>query len=564
MLRCSTRLSLALGLLFLAACTSGPAPGGPSAAQPGARAPKTLTIAVQREPATFEGYTERGTESGAGIAMDIAHNRLVVRNDKGTYVPQLAVEQISVEKGTWRVNPDGTMETTWRIHPNVKWHDGSPFTSADLLFAFTLSQDPELPVPNATELRQMESASTPDPSTLVVRWGKTYVRANQAPGLIPRPRHLLEDLYRSDKAAFVNSPLFSTEFVGLGPYRMARWERGSHIEFTPFADYFLGSPPLDSVVVRYIGDPNTMVANILSGAVDVILPPSADIDAALEVQRRWEGTGNQVRFNITDDVRRLQLQFVPEFARPNNAITNRSVRQALYHGIDRQSLADVLTNGQAPLADSWIPPNHELRPQVEASIPKYPHDLARAQQLLAQAGWVRGADGTLAHSQSGERFETELWTTVGTGTEKEAHILADGLKAVGIRLNVYVLPAALAQDREQQSKFPFASLTDPRWDSLYDQLLDSRSIPTAENRWSGRNRGGYANPNYDAIVDRLRVTIELRDQAALHRQLLEVGMGDVATIPLYWVVDPVFVLKGTRGPIEAVRGGWNFFAWDKL
>ena len=555
-------------LLILVACTPQPqSPGAsdspPQAAAPQARAPKILTIAAQREPTTFEGYTEQGIQSGAGIAMDIAHNVLVVRNDQNAYVPQLAVEQLSVEKGTWRVNPDGSMDTTWRIHPNVKWHDGTPFTSADLLFTFEIAKDSDLPVPNASSLRQMESATTPDPYTLVIHWPRTYVRANEALGLIPRPKHLMEDLYRTDKNAFVNSPLFSTEFVGLCPYRLARWEPGSHLEFSPFNDYFRGRPPLDSVVIRYIADANTMVANILSNTVDVIVPPSTDVEGAAEVQRRWEGTANRVQFNVTGDVRRMQLQVQPEYAQPRGVMTNRAFRQGLMHAIDRQSLAEAMTQGRSPTADSWIPPTDALRSQVESAIPQYPYDPARAQAALADAGWVRGSDGVLTNRQSGERFSAELWTSPGTGVEKESYIIADGVKAVGMNLGVYVIPPARAQDRELQAKVPFAILSDPRWEILWEELLHSSGIPTAENRWSGRNRGGYNNPAYDAIVDRLRVTIDPQQRIDLHRQLLQEGMGDVATIPLYWVVDPLFVREGIQGPLEAKRGGWNFFEWNK-
>jgi peptide/nickel transport system substrate-binding protein len=557
-------------VMILSACTQQPqSPSAPSAgggsqpSQPQARAPKVLTVAAAREPTTFEGYTEQGIQGGAGIAMDIAHNLLVVRNDKNVYVPQLAVEQLSVEKGTWRLNPDGSMDTTWKIHPNVKWHDGTPFTSADLLFTFQIAKDPDLPVPNAASLRQMESATAPDAQTLIIHWPRTYVRADEALGLIPRPKHLLEDLYRNDRNAFVNSPYFSTEFLGLGPYRLTKWEPGSHLEFTAFNDYFRGRPPLDTVVVRYIADPNTMVANILSGTVDVIVPPSTDVEGAAEVQRRWQGTPNKVHFNVTGDIRRMQLQVQPEFAQPRGVMTNRAFRQGLMHAIDRQAIAEAMTQGRSPIADSWMPPNEGLRPHVENAIPQYPYDPTRALARLEEAGWVRGSDGVLANRQTGERFSAELWTSPGTGVEKESYIIADGVKVVGMQLGVYVIPPARAQDRELQAKVPFAILSDPRWELLWEELLHSSGIPTEANRWSGRNRGGYNNPAYDAIVDRLKVTIEPSQRIELHRQLLQEGMGDVATIPLYWVVDPVFIREGVNGILEGSRGAWNFFEWNK-
>ena len=87
------------------------------------------------------------------------------------------------------------------------------------------------------------------------------------------PRHLLEEAYRTDKQSMIHSPLLSSGFVGLGPYRIARWDDGVELQFDRFDGYYLGRPPLDTVVVRYIKDGNTMVANILSGTVDVVVPP---------------------------------------------------------------------------------------------------------------------------------------------------------------------------------------------------------------------------------------------------------------------------------------------------
>src|SRR6185436_20893684 len=105
---------------------------------------------------------------------------------------------------------------------------------------------------------------------LEVHWSAPFVDADQGPGLAPLPKHLLEEAYRTDKASFSASPYLSAEFVRLGPYKLTRWERGSHLELARFEGYWRGVPPLDTVVVRFLNDPNTMVANVLAEAVDVV------------------------------------------------------------------------------------------------------------------------------------------------------------------------------------------------------------------------------------------------------------------------------------------------------
>ncbi len=574
MLRAGRGAARVLGLMvpllvLVGACApqSTPAQPGPGATErtEAARRPKVLTIGIQREPPSFNPYLSQGgsTTGGATQVFLIAHDYLIMEADRvaGKWEPRLATEHVSVEQGTWRVNPDGTMDTTWTLRPNVKWQDGAPFTSADLLFTFTVYKDPEVPTSIGGPLARMASASAPDPLTFSVHWSSIYVRANEAPGLIPIPRHLLEELYRTDKANLANSSRFTTEFIGLGPYRLTDWQHDVHMEFTRFDDYFRGRPPFDTVTVRFMGDTNTLVANILAGVIDIVLPTGVDLEAALEVRRRWEGTGNQVFTNLSSGVRHLEIQFRPEYAQPRNGLPVRAVRQALYHAIDRQTLSDVLNQGLAPIADSWIPPTHELRPQVEAAIPQFPYDLRRAQQLMAEAGWTPGPDGILVHGPSGERFAIDLYGSQGSRTDKEEPIIADGWKAVGAQVGQFSIPAALGSDREYRSKLSGVNLSGGvGFDDFTSDRLHSKFISSEATRWNGGNRGGYNNPAVDAILDRLVVTVAPEERLRLHRELLGEQMGDVALMPLYWQVDPALALNGVRG-FDLTT--WNFFAWDK-
>src|SRR5688500_6105996 len=132
-----------LVLIALTACApSTPANPARSAERPAA--PKILTIAIQREPNILHRTLSTGVPSVGGVnqTFHIPHDHLVVANDTNGFQPVLATDNISVERGTWRVNPDGTMETTWKLHPNVKWHDGVPFTAEDMVFSLHVYKDP--------------------------------------------------------------------------------------------------------------------------------------------------------------------------------------------------------------------------------------------------------------------------------------------------------------------------------------------------------------------------------------------------------------------------------------
>lgn len=529
--------------------------------QQDATRPATLVIGIQREPDDLIGIGGSRVFGGADQVRSIVHNRLAIENDRGEFEPELAAEQISVDKRTWRVNADGTMDTTWRLRPNIKWHDGTPFTSEDVVFSLALLKDPEIPLNTRGRPDLMERITGDDPLTFVIHWSQPFAYANRADAVRSLvPKHLLEGLYQEDKSKFVNSPLFTTDFVGLGPYRLERWERGSHMDLIRFDGYYQRTPGLDRIVVRFLGDANTMVANILSGTVDVLLPDGVDVQAALEVRQRWEGTGNSVRFELNGGLAHLEIQHRAGLARPTNGLRNLTVRRALYHALDRKTIVEVMVHDLAPMADSWFPPSHYLRSEVESAISQYPYDRLRAQQLLREAGWNPAADGILVDSATGQRFETELWTAESP-VERVLSIMSDAWKAVGVRAATNVIPPTRIGDREYALSYPGGLVQSPPAGVFYEDRIHSKLISGPSNRWSGRNRSAYENPRVDSLLEQLAATIESRRQISLHRELLQEALGDLAIMPLYWEVVPVLAVSGVKG----IKGDdtWNISEWRK-
>src|SRR5207249_3212316 len=104
-----------------------------------------------------------------------------------------------------------------------------------------------------------------------ITWRQLYYRANilRFSDLDPLPRHILEPKLRADKAGFSTGPEWTTDWIGSGPFRLERWELGSRVIARAFADWVLGPPKIATLDIRFIPDPNTIVANLLAGELDV-------------------------------------------------------------------------------------------------------------------------------------------------------------------------------------------------------------------------------------------------------------------------------------------------------
>src|SRR5262249_2112998 len=142
---------LAAGLLsaatLLLACNPAAQSPNQSAEPSKPAAPKILNIAVEEQPTSVVLYGrpgEGGSTSATWERWFIFHGGLTLSDDAGNPVPSAAAKVPSLQDGDWKVNPDGTMEVTWKIRPDVYWHDGTPLTADDFALGFEVIRDPKL------------------------------------------------------------------------------------------------------------------------------------------------------------------------------------------------------------------------------------------------------------------------------------------------------------------------------------------------------------------------------------------------------------------------------------
>lgn len=402
--RGSIGILIAALALLASGCAPAPTPAGPQGA-PGAQ-PQTasspsgrpLHAGMATEP-TVIGSKFGGGGSGATDFPFVFHAQLTQFDPNGVPVPILAQEAPSVEQGSWRLFDDGRMETTYRLRPNLTWHDGTPFTSEDVVFTWRAIMNPALPALDRQPEKYIDDVEASDPQTILVRWGRPYIYANVW-DLQPIPRHILGPLV-TDPHAFGNATYWTTGWVGLGPYRLTEWAPGSHVRGEAFLNFALGAPRIRSVIVHIVPDANQAVAQMLAGVIDVTLGSLIRPDEGVIIKEQLEPRREASLVTIPTKMRHGVFQFRdPSIPWVRDA----RVRQAMMHALDRQAMADLLMQGYSRISDMYIAPNDPVFPLADRAITKYPYDPGRATQLLGQAGWTTAGDGRAA-GRGGHRIQ---------------------------------------------------------------------------------------------------------------------------------------------------------------
>jgi peptide/nickel transport system substrate-binding protein len=558
---------LVVGALALSACAPGPSSStdaGRTAAQP--QGPKAITIALEGEPDSLGvrlGLSSNTIGNALGPAV---HQRLSSYDDRGDVFPQMAAELPSQASGTWVVRPDGTMQTTYRLRPGITWHDGTPLTARDVVFAWTVFTDSELPVRGALANR-IARIDAPDDATLVMEWRRTYPFANVLveDDLGPLPMHALGDVYQSDKDRFMQLPYWAKEFFGVGPYQLTAWEPGSFLVLRAYDRFYAGRANIDQITVQFIQSGPTAVANLLAGTVDGAWS-AVEFEQAMVVKDEWERAGKKpVLVAQPTHWRWINTQFrVPN---PPDILDPR-VRQGLYQAVDRQAMVDTLFAGQAPVSDTFITSQNPKWDWIKDAFVKYEYNPQRAQQTLSQTSWRASGSGTLVNS-SGEPVTVSLVTTPGGAGERELAMIGDSWKALGITVNQTILSRADADDHIVRASFAsFELSSNPAHFGTLTTILYGRECPSEATRWVGRNRGCYLSPEMDRIVDGLQVAIDPSQQRTLYRDLAKLLSEELPILPLYFPVRTSIFREGITGiKGRAMPSGgetWNVAQWDVL
>lgn len=555
--------------LVLAACAppGGSTSGGQSQGQSAPAAPKSLVAAINEDPRNFWVGINGGGGSGSREIGHMVNQYLANILPDGQAVPRLLAELPSVEKGTWNVSPDGKMQVTYKIRPGVAWHDGTPFTAEDIAFSWEVGRDPAIENGNQSAVRLIDGVVAVDPQTAVMSYTQTYAFADRLEHreFYPLPKHLLETAYRENKDAFLSQPYFTDEYVGLGPYRLVTWDHGSHMDLVANDKYFLGKPKIDRIRIQFIPDTNTGVANMRAGSVNTFLPTGGpDLDQLLPLKQEWQPTG---RGDVL--LERIRWQFAEpqkgSIAQPAD-LRDVRIRQALLMSMNRDELTKNLQGEFGGVAQSWVHPTAAYYARVKDAIVEYPFDTRRAAALFAEVGWTPGSDGVL--QKGGQRFT--LVIRPEEARVKEAQVMQQDFKAVGVDAQVEVLSNVLLRDAEARANVPGMGVNqNPMGGVSAVRRFASDQIPTAANRFGGTNRGQFANAQWDDVGARLRTTLDDDKRLDLEKELLQVFSAELPALPIQYELQaiPAVGFKGMVAVTGSAHTGnimhtTNINEWD--
>ena len=544
---------------LLASCA--PAPGqtrGTQSEQPIQSQSRTLVVAHRHDPPTL---APKIAASNTGSTTRLFSAALTLIDAQGAPQPYLAAAVPQLNSDAWRVFPDGRMETTYRLRDGLTWQDGAPLVAEDFAFALRVYKDPGLAVFLRTPQNDIDSLTAPDPRTIVIQWRSPNAGAGTLTlgDLDPLPAHVLEGPYsdykegRSSEERFLGDPFWTSDFVGAGPYRLERWERGVQLEAAAFNGHALGRPKIDRLVIRIATDENTLLAAVLAGGqVDYTTSATLRFEHLLVLKREWESAGRGTAVAVPGPAIFLNLQQKPEYV-GDPALLDLRVRRALAHTLDRGALNEGVFDGFGIPTETIVPRTVPFYAEHERLMTRYPLDANRARQLMTEAGFTRDTEGFFVNAQA-RRVRVDFASQRSPEIERMAAIQSDIWRRDGFDVHYTAVNPELFARLEVRHTLPGLGYSQGPSEAAFT----AAELGTEANRWSGLNRTGWTHPEYERLWAAANATLDPVQRGANVAQMMALITEHLPGYPLYFVLSTRTRVAGLQGPIdEAEAAGFG-------
>lgn len=572
------RLKRAAGLLlvtaFTAAACQTATPSGTTGTAAPAKIKDTIVVAMAQEPDTL--FSPISNMYVASIVQAFINKGLTERDHENKYRPIIAQQTPTLENGGAKITKtaDGKdqLTVTYKLRDGVKFSNGDPVTAEDFKYAWQLQLDPALPVVSRVTAQKYQAVNAPDPKTVEVVY---------KPGeLDPLYFSFCCSLVSKKEVEAVGGPAkvkdskLTRQPVYAGPYAVKDWSPGSAITLEARDDFWLGKPKTKTIIVKVVADTNTILAQVRAGQVDIVTEDALGLDQVPELDKleaettskaiyTASATWEHIDFNLRDPKAGGAAN-----AAPHPILSDKRVRQAIAHGVNRESITKQILYGKTkPLhsmyfAPSWAAP-------ADSDITIYAFDQTKARALLEEAGWKVGADGV--REKAGQKLELKLQSTSGNKMrEQTTQVMANDLKAVGFKINIELLPAAKYFGTRGEGPLSGATfdLGLYAWvggDDPISFLYYCDQIPTKENNFSGTNYPGYCNQDLTKIMKDANGKLQQAERKPLYIQAQKLWTADLPVLPLYQRLNQTIAPKSIKNFNPAPTNtppSWNAHEWE--
>lgn len=458
---------LAVAMLFaLAACntSTGPdpensgAPGGTGTDNPNATPAggnegesavhrEMLTVAISREPKSLIPYGSNDT--GTSYIVSQIYESLLTTDQNMQLMPCLATSWEQVDDTHYR----------FTLRDDVTFHNGAPFTAADVLYTFEQNSTSEA---TASTIGPVDIANCviEDDYTIVLALTEAYPAFLNICSL-DIASIVSKEAMEADPEGYAAMP------IGTGPFKFVEWVTGDHLSFDANTGWWGGKINFDKLLLRYIPEASTRAIEAESGGVDIAhitVSDASNIEANPDKELLVQQILNTayVSFNCS----------VAPF-------DNVKVRQAISLAIDSEAIVKATYLGYGEVAKSFLAPNIWGYHEAESDFTGY--DVEKAKQLMAEAGYADGFACTL----------------VTNASQSTAEMIQAFLKEIGIEVTLNVTDFSNWLDAIVNGK---QEMYIGGWTVPSGDATEAFSAFDSANFGSGGNRSFYSNPEVDALI----------------------------------------------------------------
>lgn len=440
---------------------------------------------------------------------------------------------------SYTISPDG-LTITFKLRRGVKWHDGAPFTSRDVIYTYRVVIDPKTPTAYSEDFKQVASLEALDSHTVTARYSRPYAPALSSWAMSVLPAHLLEG------KDITKSPL-ARKPVGTGPFRFSEWVSGQKIVLVANPDYFEGRPYLDRYIYRVIPDMSTMYMELKAGAIDMMgLTP-------VQYARQTGSPLFRAGFNKYRYPSNGYLYMGYNLRHP--VFSDKRVRQAISCAIDRDELIQGVLFGMGQKSNGPIVPGRWAN---NSALEGMPFDPALSARLLAEAGWRPAGNGIM--HKDGKPLRFTILTNHGNQQRLlTAQIVQQRLRHIGIDVRIRVVEwAAFLKEFIDKGNFEVVMLAwltgqDP---DMYDIWHSTKTKP------GELNFIGYKNSEVDRLLEEGRGTFDIEKRKKAYFRIQEI-LSEEQPYTFLYVPDSLPVVSSRiRGIEPAPAGiGHNIIKW---